>query len=121
MRGWSITHHITLHWCQDRSSNKAYSGSVNLWDVRRAGEAIEIERETIVHLLQDVARTRLCCVDVDFGSERVSGILDTGAQGSLLNTSSYERVKSMVPPLHQPRPGARGFVGVSRKRLTVHG
>ena len=74
-----------------------------------------------MHPLQDVARTRLCCVDVDFGPERVSGILDTGSQRSLLNTSSFERVKSFVPPLHQPLPGARGFVGVSGKRLTVHG
>ena len=30
-------------------------------------------------------------------------------------------MKSMVPPLHQPLPGARGFVGTSGKRLTVHG
>ena len=48
------------------------------------------QSETIVHPLQDVARTRLCCVDLDFGSERVSGILDTGAQRLLLNTLSYE-------------------------------
>ena len=27
----------------------------------------------------------------------------------------------MVPPLHQPLPGAQGFVGASGKRLTSHG
>ena len=43
------------------------------------------QSETIVHPLQNVARTRWCCVDLDFGSERVSGILDTGAQRSLLS------------------------------------
>ena len=79
------------------------------------------QSETIVHPLQDVARTRLCCVDLDFGSVRVSGILDTGAQRSLLNTSSYERMKSLVPPLLQPLPGAWGCIGGSGKRLTVHG
>ena len=79
------------------------------------------QSETIVHPLQDVAKTRLCCVDVEFGPERVSGILDTGAQRSMLNTSSFERVKSQVPPLIQPLPGAPGFVGASGERLTVHG
>ena len=79
------------------------------------------QSKTVVHPLPDVARTRLCCVDFDFGSERVFGILDTGAQHSLLSTSSYEPVKTVVPPLLQPLPGARGFIGASGKRLTVHG
>ena len=79
------------------------------------------QTEYIVHPLEDVARSRLCCVDLEFGSERVSGILDTGAQSSLLNTSCYERMKTEVPPLLQPLPGARGFVGASGKQLTVHG
>ena len=69
------------------------------------------QTESIVHPLQDVARTHLCCVELDFGSERVSGILDTGAQHSLLNTLSYERMKSAVLPLLQPLLGAGGFVG----------
>ena len=78
------------------------------------------QRETVVHPLQDVARTRLCCVDLD--SERVSGILDTSTQRSLQNTSSYESVKTVVLPLLQPLSGAQGFIGASGgKRLTVHG
>jgi len=38
------------------------------------------ETEYILHPLQDVARLRLCRVNLEFGSERVAGILDTGAQ-----------------------------------------
>ena len=51
----------------------------------------------------------------------MSGILDTGAQRALLNTSSYECEKAGVPPLLHPLPGAQGFIGASGKCLTVHG
>ena len=79
------------------------------------------EADCEVHPLADIARSRLCRVDLEFGSEIVTGILDTGAQRSLLNTSSYERVKSLVPPLLTPLTGAKGFVGASGTHLTVHG
>ena len=79
------------------------------------------EGEYVFHPLADIARSRLCRVDLEFGSEIVTGILDTGAQRSLLNTSSYERVKSLVPPLLTPLAGAQGFVGATGTRLTVHG
>ena len=44
--------------------------------------------EDNVHQLPQVAETRLCRVNLKFGDERVYGILDTGAQRSLLNASS---------------------------------
>ena len=52
---------------------------------------------------------------------RVPGILDTGAQRSLLSASSYERVGASLPPLMQPSIGAKRMVGASGASLTVNG
>ena len=66
-----------------------------------------------VHLLPLVAETRLCYVNLEFGKVRVLGILDTGAQRSLLNASSYERVHVRLPPLMKPSDQAKRMVGAS--------
>ena len=44
-------------------------------------------------------------VDLGFGDERVAGILDTGAQRSLISTTCYERIQGQAPPLMQPLAG----------------
>ena len=47
-----------------------------------------------VHPLPQVAETSLCHVNLKFGEVGVPGILDTGGQDSLLNASSYERIRT---------------------------
>ena len=49
------------------------------------------------------------------------GILDTGAQRSLLSASSYERVRTRLPPLMQPSVGSKRILGASGASLTVIG
>ena len=67
-----------------------------------------MQPEDNVHLLLEVARARLCRVDLEFGDERVARILDTGAQHSLWNTSSYKRMRAQVPPLMKPPTRVQG-------------
>jgi len=55
------------------------------------------------------------------GVEKVAGILDTGAQRSLLSSSSYERIRAHVPPLLEPPAWARGLIGASGDSLSVRG
>ena len=43
--------------------------------------------------LPNVAETRLCRVNVGLGGVGVPGIMDTGAQRSLLSATTYERVR----------------------------
>ena len=74
-----------------------------------------------VYPLPNVAETRLCCVNLGFGGVGVPGILDTGAQRSLLSATSYERVRASLPPLMQPSIGAKRMVGASGASLTVIG
>ena len=74
-----------------------------------------------VHRLHQVEQARLCRVNLNFGIEIVAGILDTGAQRSLLNVASYDLIKSVVPPLLQPPSWCRGLMGATGTQLTVHG
>ena len=60
-----------------------------------------------VYPLPKVAEMRLCHVNLKFGGVGVPGILDTGAQRSLLSASSYERVRTRLPPLMQPSVGEK--------------
>ena len=55
-----------------------------------------------VHALLQVTQVCICWVDLMFGAINVAGILDTGAQRSLLSASSYERIQAQVPPLMEP-------------------
>ena len=66
-----------------------------------------------VYPLPKVAEMRLCHVNLEFVGVGVTGILDTGAQRSLLSASSYERVHTRLPPLMQPSVGAKRMVGAS--------
>ena len=74
-----------------------------------------------VYPLPKVAKMRLCRVNLGFGGVGVPGILDTGAQRSLLSASSYERVRASLPPFMQPSIGAKQMVGASGALLTVKG
>jgi len=74
-----------------------------------------------VYPLPNVAETRLCRVNLGLGGVGVPGILDTGAQRSLLSATSYERVRASLPPLMQPSIGAKRMVGASGASLTVIG
>ena len=74
-----------------------------------------------VYPLPNVAETRLCRVNLGLGGVGVTGILDTGAQRSLLSATAYERVCSRLPPLMQPSIGAKRMVGASGASLTVIG
>ena len=73
------------------------------------------------HSLPKVAEARLCQVDLTIGVEKVAGILDTGAQRSLLSSRSYERIRAHVPPLLEPPAGAGGLIGASGDPLSVKG
>jgi len=73
-----------------------------------------------MHLLPEVGRARLSRVDLIFvGDKRVDSILDTGAHRSLLNTSGWKRICTMMPPLLQPSNEARRMIGASGAPLTV--
>ena len=60
-------------------------------------------------------------MDLGFGDERVAGILDTGAQRSLISTTCYERIQGQAPPLMQAPCWAHRMMGASGKVLTVRG
>ena len=74
-----------------------------------------------VYPLPKVVEMHLCHVNLKFGGVRVPGILDTGAQCSLLSASSYERVRVRLPPLMKPSIQAQRMVGASGAWLTVLG
>ena len=74
-----------------------------------------------VYPLPKVAEMRLCHVSLKFGGVGVPGILDTGAQRSLLSASSYERLRARLPPLMKPSIQAQRMVGASGASLTVLG
>ena len=69
-----------------------------------------------VYPLPKVEEMRLCHVNLKLGEVGVAGILDTGAQRSLLSASSYERVRTRLPPLIKPSIQAQRMVGASALR-----
>ena len=75
-----------------------------------------------VHLLLEVVKGRFCKVNLEFaGDERVVGKLDTNTQRSLLNRSTWERIRTKMPPLLQPSQEARRMIGASGAALTMYG
>jgi len=93
---------VSLDRMQDDNYGKPWCLSArSTCDDHKVKDPVQVFSWTLPEDNVHLPRTCLCGVDLMFGDEREEGILDTGTQRSLLSASSYERIRTKLPPLQK--------------------